>query len=402
MGDAEEAVHYYDVAAGSGATSPFVHRAKYWAARVTEGEGRAVPASQRYVQLAQGPKGEFTEEAAFRAGYVLFEVGDTTGALAAWDALTAGASARLEYWRGKALQDAGDAAGARTAFERAVALGPLDLHGIEAARELGQGRPFDVSYRERDLSKSVDWAAIASWLSLKAGGGAPGSPATAACELMAAGLRPAAAAEIRAADSAGDTWRTFELMREARECGLTDVAAQLAVSLRIDAGAASYEVPPDLLRVSYPIDFGATVKAEASKAGIDPLFFASLIRQESFWDPSAYSIADARGLTQVIQPTGEAIASALGVTDFTVSDLFRPALSLEFGAYYLGGQVREYGNALLALSAYNAGPGNAHRWKDAGPRTPAEIVETIDFVETKAYVTYIFEAYAHYQQAWGE
>ncbi len=400
-GQAANAVHYYDIAANSSATTSFPHRGQYWAARVTEGTGAATSASTRYVQLAQSPAGEFTEEAAFRAGYVLYEAGDTGGALSAWAALSSGSSARLEYWRAQALEESGDAAGAKVAFERAVELGPLDLHGIEASRALGREQPFTVAFRERDLSRPVDWAAISSWLSGRIGGGPAGSAPTAACDLMTAGLRFAAIAEIRGADT-GDTWRSFELMREARECGLTDLAAQLAVAVRIEAGVASHEPPKDLLRVSYPIDFGATVESEAEKVGIDPLFFASLIRQESFWDPAAHSIADARGLTQVIPPTGQAIADALGVEDFGVSDLFRPALSLEFGAYYLGGQVREYGNPLFALSAYNAGPGNAHRWNDSGARTPAEIVEVIDFVETKNYVTYIFEAYAHYQRAWAD
>ena len=401
-GEPGDAVHYYDVAAASGATTDYVHRAMYWAARVTENTGAAVNASARYAQLAASAPGEFTEEAAFRAGLVLYQAGDSAGALSAWEALEGAASARLEYWRGRALEEAGDDTGARAAYERAVVLGPLDLHGLEAARELGEAPRFNVAYRDRNLDRAIDWAAISSWLSTRIGGAPAGSAPTAACELMAAGLRSAAHAEIQAADAGGDTWRTFELMREARECGLTDLAARLAVALRIEAGVASHEPPKDLLRVAYPVDFGATVAAEARKANVDPLFFASLIRQESFWDPSALSPADARGLTQVIPPTADAIASELGVADFRISDLYRPALSLEFGAYYLGGQIRRYGNALIALSAYNAGPGNAARWSESAAGSPADLVEVIDFQETQRYVTFIYEAYAHYQQAWGD
>ncbi len=81
-----------------------------------------------------------------------------------------------------------------------------------------------------------------------------------------------------------------------------------------------------------------------------------------------------------------------------------PALSraLEFGAHYLGGQIGRYGNPLVALAAYNAGPGNASRWAMSGAKDPADLVEVIDFVETRSYVTYIFEAYAHYRLAWGD
>ena len=399
-GDPENAVRYYDVAAGSGSATPYVHRAAYWAARVSEGLGRAADASRRYVALSDGPAGEFSREAAFRAGYVLYEAGQAQAALKIWAEMDA-ESARLEYWRGRALGESGDAANAKSAFERAVELGPLDLHGMEAARELGAGGGLDVRYRPRNLQQPINWASIASWVSNIAGGGAPGTAPTAACELMAAGLRDEAEAEIWAAGD-DSVWRTFETMREASQCGLTNVAAQLAIRLRGKLGVASHEPPADMLRVSYPVDYGVTLAAEAQKANVDPLFFASLIRQESFWDPEAHSPADAYGLTQVIPPTGAAIATTIGAPAFEPADLYRPALSLEFGANYLGGQIRRYGNPLIALSAYNAGPGNASRWAALEAPSAADLVEVIDFVETRNYVTYIYEAYAHYRLAWGD
>lgn len=191
-------------------------------------------------------------------------------------------------------------------------------------------------------------------------------------------------------------------MKEAKGCGLTSVAAQLAVSLRLQAGVASHEPPADLLRVAYPLDYTGVLETESQKANVDPLFFAALIRQESFWDPLAGSGAGALGLTQVIPPTGESLARELGVEDFVPSMLFLPVRSLEFGAHYLGGQLKLYGNPLLALAAYNAGPAAAARWAGAGAVNPADLVEEIDFSETKNYVTLILEAYAHYQLAWSE
>lgn len=400
-GEAEFAVKYYDLAGDSGASSAYVHRARYWAARVTEREGEAQAASNRYAALvSNGPPGEFSQEAAFRAGYVLFKDGQTDKALSTWDAVSSSTSARLEYWRGRALAAVGRAAEATQAYRRAVTLGRYDLHGLEAARELGEGISLDVSYRPRDLGRPVDWAAIETWLRGRIGGGPVAKPPTAAGELLAAGLQKAAEQEILSADASADSWGTFALMKEASQCGLTSVAAQLAVNLRVDAGVSSEEPPSDLLRVSYPIDFAVTLDAESRKAGVDPLFLASLVRQESFWDPSAGSVAGALGLTQVIPQTGRAIAEQLGVADFAPEDLFKPSVSLEFGAYYLGGELRGYGSPLLALAAYNAGPGPAARWSAAGDTRAVDLVETIDYTETRNYVTYIYEAYAHYLLAW--
>jgi soluble lytic murein transglycosylase len=402
-GDGASAVRYYDVAASTGAVSPFIHRARYWAARVTEDLGLAVEASERYVQLATGgPSGEFSAEAAFRAGFVLLRAGETAAALAAWDQVGAAVSARLEYWRGRALELQNDSAGASAAYQRAIAAGPYDFHGLEAAVRLGTRGPVDATYRERNLQQPIDWDVIAAWLRGQAGGDWPGSGPTAACDLARSGLRETASGEILAASTGADPWRTLELVREASTCGLTDTAAQLAVGLRQAAGVASHEPPADLLRVAYPIDFGQTLAAEAHEAGVDPLFLAALVRQESFWDPAAGSSAGALGLTQVIPVTGEGIAAALGVTPFSPSDLFRPAIALKFGAYYLGGQVNRFGDPLLALTAYNAGPANAIRWSQRERSTAADLVESIDYRETQLYVTYIAEAYAHYELAWGD
>lgn len=401
-GDYANAIRYYDMAAGTGASSPFIHRAKYWAARSAEAAGDFEEASTRYVAIVtNGPPGEFAEESAFRAGYVLLRDSDLDGAIAAWDAAGAAESARVAYWRGRALEERGDDAAASEAFRTAISLGAYDFHGLEAAVRLGLRKPVtDAPYVERDLLQTVDWDAIAAWLRERVPGDWPGRAPTAACDLMASGLRAQARAELNAAANGSSAWRTLELVREAYVCGVTDVAAQLAVRLRQQAGVASNEPPPDLLRVSYPIDFGVTLAAEAKERNIDPLFLAALVRQESFWDPVAGSHAGALGLTQVIPPTGQGIANALGYASFSASDLFRPAVALEFGAYYLGGQITRFGDPLLALTAYNAGPGNAVRWMERPRDTAADLVESIDFAETKLYVTYIYEAYAHYELAW--
>ncbi|MEX1102760.1 MAG: lytic transglycosylase domain-containing protein, partial [Dehalococcoidia bacterium] len=181
--------------------------------------------------------------------------------------------------------------------------------------------------------------------------------------------------------------------------GLPDVAARLAVRLRSELGLTWAQAPMDLMRLSYPVDYVTLLDAEARANGIDPLFFAALIRQESFWDANAGSHAGALGLTQVIPPTGEAIAQSLGV-DFAPADLFRPAVSLKFGANYIAGQLRAFGNPYHALAAYNAGPGNAERWANFAGGSPADFAEAVDFAETQGYVISVMEHYAHYMAAY--
>ncbi|HMO94490.1 MAG TPA: tetratricopeptide repeat protein, partial [Tepidiformaceae bacterium] len=181
-GDYANAIRYYDMAAGTGAGTPFIHRARYWAARSAEAAGDATTASARYVALVrEGPTGEFSAESAFRAGFVLLNRGSLDAALAAWDAAGTANSARLEYWRGRALEDAGNQSAANAAFERAIALGPYDFHGLEAAVRLGRREGVSSTpFVERDLFQPVDWDVIASWLRGRVGGDWPGTTPTAA------------------------------------------------------------------------------------------------------------------------------------------------------------------------------------------------------------------------------
>ncbi len=402
-GQPAAAVRYYDEAAATGANSPFIHRAKYWAARVSEGLGNATGASGRYRALVlDGPSGEFSGEAAFRAGYALLAAGDAPGALAAWAGLSVPETARLDYWRGRAYEKTGDLAAAKAAYQSAVAAGPLDFHGQEAALKLDTARPRDVSYRQRNLGAGVNWDAIATWLATRVPGSLPGQAKTAAGELAALGLRNQSADLVNGAAAGASPWRLLALAHEAYDAGLLDVASQLGVRIRTAAGVKSDEAPPDLLRVVYPVGYVTQIDSQAKLAGVDSLFLAALIRQESLWDPAALSFADAYGLTQVIPATGEGIARALGV-DFKVADLFRPAVSIQFGAYYLGGELKRFGDPLIALAAYNAGPANASRWQAAWTSgSAADLVEAIDIDQTQHYVALILEHYAHYERAYGD
>jgi soluble lytic murein transglycosylase len=117
---------------------------------------------------------------------------------------------------------------------------------------------------------------------------------------------------------------------------------------------------------------------------------------------------------QVIPSTGRSIANSLGWPDYETSDLYQPFVSVKFGSWYLTQQLDAFGIAHVALSAYNAGPGNAMRWRNrtlaacpAGSE-PEEctfdydlFVEIIHLRETRLYVRYIYKHFAAYQYLYG-
>jgi len=394
LGLAKEAVAAYDRAA-SLADDAVRHRARYWAARVTEGMDDARGASTRYRTVVAGGPGEFAAESGFRAGFVLLAAGDPVGAIAAWAETGTAGGARALYWKGRAFAALGRTAEARAAWEGARLAEPGGLYALESARELGVGGLPSVAYRPLPSDTAVDWAAVERWLTEQAGARTAELDTSVARELAAAGLH--AEAQTVLLESATSPWGTFDAMRAARELGLPAAGVLLAFRL-----GGRYDDPGGVLaRLEYPLAFTATLDAEARSRGIDPLFLAALIRQESLWDEKAGSTAGALGLTQVIPPTGEAIARELGVGGFRAEDLFRPAVALRFGAYYIAGQIARFGSAWAGLAAYNAGPGPAARWgAAAGGASAADYIEAVEYRETYGYVALVLDHYARYTAAY--
>ncbi len=123
-----------------------------------------------------------------------------------------------------------------------------------------------------------------------------------------------------------------------------------------------------------PAQLKAMIEKAALEAGVDPKLFDALVAQESSYDPNARSRAGAMGLTQLMPST----AQSLGVTN-----PFDPEQNLRGGAQYLSQMIGKFGDARLALAAYNAGAG---RVEAAGRQVP-------DITETKNYVARIMDMY---------
>lgn len=130
--------------------------------------------------------------------------------------------------------------------------------------------------------------------------------------------------------------------------------------------------PVTLLNPKIMIDL---IHSNARKYGLDPKLINAVIRNESGYNVNAKSPAGAVGLMQLMPET----ARSLGVTN--IND---PAQNVEAGSKYLSQLMKQYrGNIILALAAYNAGPGSVSTYNGIPP-----------YKETQNYIYKVLKTYA--------
>ncbi len=119
----------------------------------------------------------------------------------------------------------------------------------------------------------------------------------------------------------------------------------------------------------------------------------AIARQETQFDRAAVSAANARGLMQLLPATASEQAAKLGLPFSTSRLTDDPVFNVTLGAAYYG-RIRDNlgGSNVLAVAAYNAGPGNVRKFLalNGDPRIPGtdvvDWVELIPFSETRDYV----------------
>ncbi len=152
----------------------------------------------------------------------------------------------------------------------------------------------------------------------------------------------------------------------------------------------------------YPIGWRSELTDAAGRAAIDPLLVAAVVREESSYYPQARSRVGARGLMQLMPETARPMAQARRLSLNNGDLLDDPAANLELGSAYLGGLLREFGDARLAAAAYNAGPTRVREWWGARRSDDLEAwVEQIPFDETRAFVKRVMLSWAEYRRLYG-
>jgi soluble lytic murein transglycosylase len=218
--------------------------------------------------------------------------------------------------------------------------------------------------------------------------------------LANAGLNEYIPAEIQAADGS-DQWGAFAEADIYASDGETFRAMRvLKRALPYYTSAPIDTIPMAYWKILFPQQYWSSIEQGASKNGLDPYMVASLIRQESEFNPGAISGANAWGLMQLLPSVGRSMAKEEGIHHFNQVELLNPETNIRLGSRYLKQTLDKFdGQAAYAFAAYNAGDSRVTDWQSIGKyHGMEEFVESIPFTETRDYVQAIMRNESIYRE----
>ena len=167
-----------------------------------------------------------------------------------------------------------------------------------------------------------------------------------------------------------------------------------APHLTVRAGKVAIRRNAFAANVAYPTVF----VPEEAKRFVSPEIILGLSRQESEFNPRAFSRAGARGMMQLIPSTAQITARKEGLRYSRSALLDDPVYNLTLGSAHLSHLLDRFdGSLVLTFAAYNAGPHRAAQWIEAygDPRTsdvdPVDWIELVPFSETRNYIQRVLE-----------
>ncbi|HUI82698.1 MAG TPA: transglycosylase SLT domain-containing protein [Candidatus Binatia bacterium] len=219
-----------------------------------------------------------------------------------------------------------------------------------------------------------------------------------------AGVTDLAVRELQAGSSSGPSWEMLEIAKIYSSGG--EYFRALQALKRAISGYFSFDVstlPAPYWQALFPRPWWDAMRRYSDENGLDPYLVAALIRQESEFNPSAISHANAYGLMQLLPRTGKGEARKEGLHHYSTDSLLDPTTNIELGTRYFRQMVDQFGGHIeYALAAYNAGADRVEDWRASGNyRDVEEFVESIPFTETREYVQAIVRNAEVYKKVYG-
>ena len=344
-------------------------------------------AAYRIVHEAAAPANPYYRaDFHFMPGWIALRfLNDPTTALAHFARVDEGSSdpivlARAAYWRGRALEAAGQFNGMRAQYEHAARF-PTAYYGQLARARLGLG----------------EIAAL--------------RPPPAAAPDVAAELVHAANILYKIGEKGLIRSFVTDLAEESNNAATLAALGQLTA--QHDDAQSMFLMGKAALARGLALDqyaFPAIGVPSYSPVGgkVERCIVYSIVRTESAFDQRDKSAAKAVGLMQVTPEAGRDTAKRFGITydwNRLVSD---PVYNTQMGTAEIAALLKDYrGSYILTFAGYNAGRGRVSQWlaQHGDPRDPkvdaVDWVERIPFSETRNYVQRVMENLQVYRARFG-
>lgn len=356
-------------------------------------------AANYYAELAQrfpvickdahGPCSDYAPSAHWRAAWLDYRLEKYSDAARLFDEQIAHYPGGKEipsaiYWRGRIYQDPERQPAKAAAYYQTVRDTFLHYYYAQQAaqrlKELGSVTPAPVP--ELDAIQPPTIPALTDDVP-------EDDPHVVRAKLLAnAGLNEYITPEIQAAEGS-DEWGAFAEAEIYHSYGEDAKAMRVMKrALPFYTSAPIQAIPLAYWRILFPEPYWGTIESEAARNGLDPFMVAALIRQESEFNPTVVSHANAWGLMQLLPTVGAEMAHKDGIRHFDHNELLNPVVNIRLGARYLKQTLDKFGDQPeYAFAAYNAGDDRVQDWRSGAPfHGMDEFVESIPFTETREYV----------------
>ncbi|MEZ0391153.1 MAG: transglycosylase SLT domain-containing protein [Pseudobdellovibrionaceae bacterium] len=297
---------------------------------------------------------------------------------------------RTSFWLARSLKQSGKTDEANKELQELTQNDPLGYYGLVAYRELNldipplqieqklaveEPRPPAVDLKDHELIRALIFVGES--------------------EILGRYL-DAKTSDLRSQQNMEQaTWLYF--LKAYARAGLYNPLFQQIGVLPIEFKSKLLAQNPELL---FPRKFLDLIQAAGEKFKVRPELMLSIIRQESAFNPTARSSADAMGLMQVLPSVAKEHEKYTGLKLEHFEDLYKPEFNIPVGASLLADLGRKYrGQFLLTAAAYNANEKAIEGWLKTRLETdPLEFIEDIPYEETRAYVKLVLRNFIFYSR----
>ena len=411
----------------------------FWAGDLYQRRSRDDEAHKYYARIdALSLHDDYCGEARWRIAWMAYRRNDLPAAEAGFKRLLADDGctrdlhdrSRSHYWLGRVAEQQKNPAAAQAHYQAILDTHPLSFYAQQGLPRLLKLQPKAAAQAtSRGLLAPTGHPSMPlcpNWLANDPGFGR-------GMAYLQAGLAADAAAQFRAlerpkqnvigdahAASLGVPQSPVELqsLQSLSQCGPAQ-AALLLVLLLDEAGAqheAHWRLRTEfgdefskfpsakemvLWRAAYPLAYRNFIAPAEQESHLPAYFLQALAREESAFDPTVVSWAEAYGLTQLVLASGQGAGKFLSppVSIKLPEQLLEPALNARLGGALLASLLKHYANNLgLALAGYNAGePVASAWWKHFAGQDFALYAEEMTIQETRGYVKRVLRTYGIYR-----